>query len=448
MRTPLIAGSLFIRFLPPIPVLLLNREAAASSFFAAAMSTSASPPTAGSRVRVVSYNVLSSKLARPSHFTKADPEHLEFERRLPLVLAKLDEAMGRGFGGMGEGDRQPPPPTIFALQEVCYPFASALHTYFAQRGYHFVTGLYGRPFNGYMGVGIAYPLKDFETLNVDVCRLSDERASGWPREELGEVESNGGASGLGTLIVQKVTRTLEQVAAQAINTINNHIVKRLGYNGEKIIDPWDMSKKKFNILLTVALRHRDKESSEFCISNYHMPCAFFAPPVMNIHAEMAAKRVQDMAAGSWKSCSQTAMPYIFAGDFNILPDSPHYKLLTTGKLEKSDPTYPPAKHGVEWKAESLPMDSAYALSGLEPEFTNFAHVKDDPDPFIGTLDYIFLSKKKQTDGGAMGNKSVGWWKVHGVQKLPCKEESGGPFPNEVEPSDHYLIAADLELVTN
>ena len=41
-----------------------------------------------------------------------------------------------------------PPPTIFALQEVCYPFASALHTFFAQRGYHFVTGLYGRPFNG------------------------------------------------------------------------------------------------------------------------------------------------------------------------------------------------------------------------------------------------------------------------------------------------------------
>ena len=122
--------------------------------FVAAMSTS-SAKTSSSHVRVVSYNLLSSKLARPSHFTHTNPEHLEFEYRLPLILDKLDEAMKRDFLANDEEEQAAvsqksaaPPPTIFALQEVCYPFASALHTFFAQRGYHFVTGLYGRPFNG------------------------------------------------------------------------------------------------------------------------------------------------------------------------------------------------------------------------------------------------------------------------------------------------------------
>lgn len=98
---------------------------------AAAMST-ASTSSSPASVRVVSYNVLSSKLARTSHFTSSDPEHLCFENRKAKVLAKLDESL--------KADR----PTVVALQEVCYPFASELHTYFANRGYAFVTGLYGR----------------------------------------------------------------------------------------------------------------------------------------------------------------------------------------------------------------------------------------------------------------------------------------------------------------
>lgn len=198
--------------------------------------------------------------------------------------------MNRGFDGGGEKEEASvAPPTIFALQEVCYPFASELHTFFANRGYHFVTGLYGRPFNGYMGVGIAYPLKDFETVNVDICRLSDERPGGWPRkpreeEKLGDALSQ---------IFRKITKTVGAVASGA--------VKRLGYDVKRVIDPWHMSQNRFNVLLTATLRYRAGDSSTFSISNYHMPCAFFAPAVMNIHSEMVSKRVQDLAAGSWKS---------------------------------------------------------------------------------------------------------------------------------------------------
>merc|ERR1712080_771496 len=87
-------------------------------------------------------------------------------------------------------------------------------------------------------------------------------------------------------------------------------------------------------------------------------------------------------------------PYIFAGDFNIIPNSPHYRLLTTGFLDASDATYPPAKHGVEWTPTLQGMTSAYALhhgENDEPGFTNLAIIKDKP-AFMETLDYIFLSR--------------------------------------------------------
>jgi hypothetical protein len=346
----------------------------------------------------------------------------------------------------------------------------------------------------YMGVGIAYPLKDFETLNVDICRLSDTRPGGWPREEENapvgdDVDSNQGL-GLGNAIQSFVTTLIQSIT-------NRVTMKRLGVSSSSVedkkpIDPWDMSENRFNVLLTAVLRHRSEEvgcinsNSAFSISNYHMPCAYFAPAVMNIHTEMVAKRTQDLAAESWMSMQKSGsvgaehsndealshqqeqqqndddaeerqpkqtIPYILAGDFNILPNSAQYTILTKGILDSSDPTFPPPKFGMEWKVESLPMNSAYATFETdEPEFTNYAHLKDDPDPFIGTLDYIFLSKNDSgaqnevaTEGVAAGRGHE--WKVHWVHKLPSKESSGGPFPSEKEPSDHLLIAADLELVT-
>ena len=79
------------------------------------------------------------------------------------------------------------------------------------------------------------------------------------------------------------------------------------------------------------------------------------------------------------------------------------------------------------------MNSCYALThpGGEPAYTNYAQVRSDP-PFIGTLDYVFVSK-------------VGW-EVTGVDEIGKVEEAEGPLPNEKEPSDHVAIAAELKIV--
>ena len=339
-------------------------------------------------LRVVSYNVLSSHLADPSHFSTLNPDHLAQENRLPVVLDKLEAEIQQN--------------SLICLQEVSNDWAGALHTLFANRGYHVVTGLYGKKFNGYMGVAIAWPTALMTCIDVDISRLSDKREGGWPKAPppgiLERVSNKIGAA---------VRPTLEQI----------------GVLSRAPVEPWEMSENRFNILLTVTLQEKISGKS-FVLGNYHMPCVFYAPKVMTIHCEMAAKHVQNLAAD---------LPYILAGDWNIKPSSSSYHLVTTGTMDRGDPEFPEPKHGMEWKPTAKAMRSAYAESkGGEPDFTNFARV-GNKDPFIDTLDYIFLSDH---------------WKVTGVKSLPKRVDAGGPFPNldRNEPSDHVLIAADLQLV--
>ena len=144
--------------------------------------------------------------------------------------------------------------------------------------------------------------------------------------------------------------------------------------------------------------------------------------------------------------------FILAGDFNIMPESEHYKFLTTGTLNEHEHplSYPPIKYGTKWTTNSSKMKSAYALhhtatsdNGKNDKndkndsasyFTNYAHNGAlSNESFIGTLDYIFLSDDHD-------------WVVKDVVSLKKKEEvKDGPYPNHDEPSDHVLIAATLEV---
>lgn len=122
-----------------------------------------SSSAAAANVRIVSYNVLSSHLASPSHFTTLNPDHLDAKKRLPVVLQKLNAQIQLEEDGQQQQ-------SIVCLQEVSYEWAGSLHTYFAKHNYHFVTALYGKKFNNYMGVGIAVPLQKYKVLDVDIVR--------------------------------------------------------------------------------------------------------------------------------------------------------------------------------------------------------------------------------------------------------------------------------------
>lgn len=76
------------------------------------------------------------------------------------------------------------------------------------------------------------------------------------------------------------------------------------------------------------------------------------------------------------------------------------------------------------------MKSAYLTAlGKEPDFTNYAKVKDEPE-FIDTLDYIFYSDRLA---------------VKEVDALPHRNDVVGPFPNDNEPSDHIAISASFTI---
>lgn len=346
-----------------------------------------SPTT--NRIRVVSYNVLSSHLAEPSHFSTLNPDHLQAAARLAMVKDKLDVEMAKK--------------SLICLQELSYDWAGALHTHCANKGYHLITGLYGKRFNGYMGVAIGIPLDTYQLVDVDISRLSDKREAGWPK-----------APRPGTI-------------TKAVNKLYSALIRgpleALGILSRPEWDAWTIAENRFNVLVSVQLKEKASDK-DFWLGTYHMPCAFYAPKVMTIHTDLAVRHVEKLAGD---------LPYIIAGDWNIKPDSASYELLTTGKMDEGHPERPDPKFGMKWEPTAKPVRSAYAefLGGKEPDYTNFARVKTQ-DPFIDTLDYIFLSDE---------------WKVTGILETNHRDEAGGPFPNldRNEPSDHIMIASDLSL---
>ena len=88
------------------------------------------------RVRVVSYNVLSSHLASPGYFTACAAENLEAPARLRRVLAKLEPETANE--------------SVICLQEISTAWAGKMHVFFEKRGYTFVTANYGNYRNGWV----------------------------------------------------------------------------------------------------------------------------------------------------------------------------------------------------------------------------------------------------------------------------------------------------------
>jgi 2',5'-phosphodiesterase len=307
-----------------------------SSSATMAMSTTNMPSTMSSsqskplNIHITSYNVLSSHLSEPDHYSTLNPDHLNPINRLPVVLSKLEDEIENQNA------------SIICLQEVSHDWAGSFHTYFANKGYHMVTGLYGRHFNGYMGVAIAFKLSDYTILDVDISRLADKREDGWPRKPKEK-----------SSIIRNIYKGIYKSLSSTIKSLYYSLT---GKKPKRIIDPWFMSQNRFNQLVTVKLQDK-KTKKSFAVGNYHMPCAFYAPQVMTIHTDLAARHVQRLASTSGAAVTNddnndenennddetatatttsnsSSMPYILAGDWNIKPGDASYNLLTTGMIDK------------------------------------------------------------------------------------------------------------------
>ena len=331
-------------------------------------------------LNVVSYNILSSSLASPSYFLNCKPENLDAETRFRKIVRVLKEQVKRN--------------AVICLQEVSLKWSGKLHSFFQKEGYYFISNNYTKGWQGYMGSAVAFPTKRFTADEVEIVRVSDTKS--WPRSPPPSM-------------LDKVSGTIYSMYQSL-------------FGGKKAQDHWELARNRVNTMIMLRLKC-ENTGKAFCIGTYHMPCMFWAPKVMVIHAALASQKIQDFAKDD--HC-------ILAGDFNFKPGESTYKLVTTGSLDKDDAYYPePLQPEESWKPElEYGMESAYAsFTGSEPDFTNNAQIRNDP-PFVETLDYIFISPSLS---------------VKEVVPLKSRDEVNGPLPNDDEPSDHILIGATFDL---
>lgn len=345
-----------------------------------AKSSSPQHKTENTTIRVVSYNVLSSSLSSSQWFTECRPENCDPDQRFVKLLKKLDAEMNLL--------------AIICLQEIPMEWAGKLFVFFANHGYRFFHSFYGNQFDGYMGVGIAFPMYSYRLTDAHIKTIADL----WP--PIPEPNTFEKAR-------QQFNDILETITAWVSDKLSQFFESPTDLN-------WQVKKRK-NRMLAIKLSYK---GCEFWVATYHMPCAFRTPEVMNVHAALVTQELQTIADMD---------PCILAGDFNFKPREQGYFLIREGGI--GNYSLPPVltKSERKWSPRlRFPMKSAYKeFCGAEPDFTNWAVVKNNP-PFIECLDYIFYSNKL---------------KVVDVLKLPDRNNIQGPLPNATEPSDHLMIGA-------
>lgn len=102
-------------------------------------------------------------------------------------------------------------------------------------------------------------------------------------------------------------------------------------------------------------------------------------------------------------------PTIVCGDFNAEPTEPVYNTMC------SCPT--------------LPLDSAYKISGSEPQFTSWK-IRGGEGEVMHTIDYMFYTKHKLS--------------VSSILNMPLEKDIGdNRVPSMSYPSDHFSLVSDF-----
>jgi len=349
-----------------------------------------------------------------------------------------------------------------------------LHTFFASKDYTFINSNYGSRNNNFMGVGIAFPTKKFAAKMVDLSVVSDSKSGGWQGARTEAPPSND----VGSSTATATPSVVEQISSWFANLFSGApdcapAKRSNGGAGASEVDEsaesWNLVRSRFNVVVCVRLRplgggdgaaasnaaeaaaKSEDDSRDVVVATYHTPCVFWNPAAMTVCCALVAQRVQMLTEGRF--------PYILAGDFNVKPTSPAYSLFTTGSFAPEVDDAEDAKvHGKrafpakpcyaddKW-TYALPrgtMRSAYAEAmGREPLFTNYAKTAGMDTTFASTIDYIFFADGAKHKGQTARLKATSADSLDetcAAIKAKCVS-----LPNEDEPSDHLLIAADFAL---
>lgn len=351
------------------------------------------------KCRVVTYNILSSKLCNTTYFPKCDPLALISDHRYNLIIQKLLDEVLIG--------------SIICLQEVSLEWYGKLFSFFGAHKYHFISCNYGNYFDGFMGVATAVPMCIFNITECEIRKVSDTIT--WPR--------------------QKSSKFINwhEWDTTGVNVFSPWVVPSINVNIQLELKDIKVAQKRLNQIIMLRLVHKITHES-LIVGNYHMPCVFNRPIVMHLHLAMATNYLFQFS----KNEVSHNTPVVFLGDFNMQPNSDAYELITTGKLPPCGVRQ--SRHEKDMKSAHVlktisfcihaPMRSAYKVfGGHEPAFTNYSHT--NRGVFRGTIDYIWISPEVNVDN---------------VISTPLTTNNIlGPLPTLEEPSDHLLLAANISI---
>lgn len=362
-----------------------------------------------STMNFITYNLLSATLRTNKSFPECNPAWLDARGRFDDILTKLKSII------MTTDEN-----TVFGLQEVSLCWVTPLTEFFNGQDYEFHATCYGSKFTGYMGVGLAYPRANrrMDKLNVmDIeyaCPPQDLGERGFKRWKRAQKEANSKWYRASLQYVQK------SLPFQPI------LQKFLAHGGRPL---QTMITHRYNRAIFGTVTH-PKFNTCCAVGVYHMPCMFRYPEVMAVHILLFFDSLR-------LYCEAHDLAYfIVLMDGNIQPGILPYRIL-----------------GDRYDVEPEEMD---AIDAVSPGILEDDRITD----FIGGMKHAYPTDSITNYTVAFtGNEFCGkidyiWHKMpEGVTVDPATDiapietidTQGDYLPNAQEPSDHYMLAATIDL---
>lgn len=359
-------------------------------------------------IRITTYNILSPELCNPETYPTADPVDLDAENRKVKIILYLNYAMTCN--------------DVICLQEVSMSWTTNLQLMFERARWSYTWFAYGYKHQGNMGSALAINMSSSSNVTVGDIKISIPSylpvkfPSDHPRPSGPSFLERAWTFSSKFMLIEKlISKSKDWLIEDA--------------PPKKYHPFWGSIKARGNAVIMAKLTLKDSYE-RFIVATYHSPCVFGSREndrKMCIFARLAVESVYEYAG---------KREVIFAGDFNIRPDSPAYSLLTTGNVgevenvkefvELSDTT--PDDYEEHISNQRLLRDIfAEGERGFCKEYYTVCS-KSRSNCFKGVLDYIFVSDMWET-----------------VELKEPASYLGEHQPNRCEPSDHLSISAVLKM---
>ena len=214
----------------------------------------------------------------------------------------------------------------------------------------------------------------------------------------------------------KVMRVLNTIPSKELKNLTPKSI--LEKDDKKLITPWSAAGYHWRWLIGAHLQHVSSKK-EIVVVSYHAPVFEETPPLFMV-LDLTFSCVEEFAG---------ELPTVFMGDFNMIPGTPVYSLITEQTKSSIEFEVLSEKFSYTPKLKGCFQSGLKLAKGSEPKFTTRSKLTFKDKEFQETIDYIFLSNVKAT------NLIAG--EISEEEKF---------YPTKENPSDHLPISLSFSLL--